>query len=72
MNRTGIAKSVQLLGYEMDDPGFKSKQWEGDFTFSNMSRAALGPNQPHIQWLLGLFPRGKTAGMGSPSFTSIL
>jgi hypothetical protein len=59
----------------MDDPGFKSQQWERDFTFSNMSRAAMGPIQPHIQWILGLFPRGKAAGVGihhsPPSCTEV-
>jgi hypothetical protein len=38
----------------MDDAGFDSSQGQEIFLFSKMSRPALWPNQPPVQWVLGV------------------
>ena len=45
--------------YELDGPRIES-QWGR--VFQHLSIPALGPSQPSIEWLLDLFPGGKTAG----------
>jgi hypothetical protein len=55
--------------YELDGPGIESR-WGRDFP--QPSRPALGPTQPPIQWLPGLFPRDKAAGAWSWTPTPIL
>jgi hypothetical protein len=52
-NATGIA-----LSYGLDDWGFESRQRLRIFLFSTSSRPALGPTQPPIQWVRGVFSLG--------------
>jgi hypothetical protein len=44
-----------------DRPGLEFRQGREIFLFSKTSRPALGPTQPPIQRVLGLFPGRKAA-----------
>ena len=46
-------------GYKLDGPGIESRCGRG---FPYPCRPALGSNQPHTQWVTGLFPGIKAAG----------
>jgi hypothetical protein len=47
-----------MLDYELDDPGFKSRQGLGILLYTTTSRTALEPTQPPIQWVLGALSLG--------------
>jgi hypothetical protein len=45
--------SGMALGYGLDYRGFEPRKGLGIFYFITVSRPALGPTQPPIQWVLG-------------------
>jgi hypothetical protein len=53
LNKEGQYSSVGIeTRYGLDGPGIKSR-WGRDFP--HLSRPALGPTQPPIQWAQGLY-----------------
>jgi len=57
---SGPGSSVGIAtGYVLDAPGIESR-WGRDFP--HLSRPALGPAQPPVQWIPGLSRGERTAG----------
>jgi hypothetical protein len=50
-----------VLGYGLDNQGSMFDPWQGlgIFLFTTMSRMALGPTQPPIQWVPGALSLGE-------------
>jgi hypothetical protein len=46
------------LSYGLGDRGFETRQGLGIFLFTTVSRTALGPTQPPIQWIPGTLSLG--------------
>jgi hypothetical protein len=46
------------VGYGLDDRGFESRQGLRIFLFTAVSRPALGPTQPPIQWVSRALSKG--------------
>jgi len=62
--------------YGLDDRGFESRQGLGIFLFTIASRPALGPTQPHMQWVpsalsLGVKRPGREADYSHPSSADV-
>jgi len=70
----GPGSSVSIAtGYGLDRPGIESR-WGRDFT--HLSRPALGPTQPPVQWVPGLSRgkerRGREADPSPPSSAVVM
>jgi hypothetical protein len=63
---TGLAQSVQCLttGWTTGRSGFDPRQGKRIFPLSSVSRPALGPTQPPVQWVPGVFSPGVKRGRG--------
>jgi hypothetical protein len=64
------------MGWMIGDLGFDSRRRLGIFLFITMSRTAVGPTQPPIQWVsgflsLGIKRPGREAGQSPPSSTEV-
>jgi hypothetical protein len=67
-----------VLGYRLDDRGSGFDSWQGlrIFLFTMVSRTALGPTQPPIQWVpgavsLGVKRPGREADHSPPSSAEV-
>jgi hypothetical protein len=49
---------ILAMGWTTGRSGFDSRQGQRIFPLASVSRLALGPTQPPVQWVRGSFPRG--------------
>jgi hypothetical protein len=63
---TGLAQAVQCLttGWTTGRSGFDPRQGQRIFPLASMSRPALGPTQPPVQWVLEVLSPGLKRGRG--------
>jgi hypothetical protein len=73
-----IAQSVYgwAIGWTIGVLGFDSRRGLRIFLFATVSRTALGPTQPHIQWVqgdlsLGVKRQGREADHSPPSSAEV-
>jgi hypothetical protein len=62
-----VAQSVLATSYGLEGPGIESG-WRRDFP--HLSRSALGPTQPPVQWVTDLSRRLRAAGLCCWSLTT--
>jgi hypothetical protein len=64
--RSRVAQSVQCLttGWTTGRWRFDARQRRGIFPLASVSRPALGPTQPPVQWVLGFLSLGVKRGRG--------
>jgi hypothetical protein len=59
----GLGSSVGMASkYGLDGPGLNPGRAKKDCPLQNRPDQICGPLKPFIQWVLGFFPVGKTAG----------
>jgi hypothetical protein len=66
MTGAGIAQAVQRLatGWTTGRSSFDPRQGQRVFPLSSVSRPALGPTQPPVQWVPGVLSPGLKRGRG--------
>jgi hypothetical protein len=67
-NKTGagLAQAVQCLttDWSTGGSGFDSRRGQRIFPLASVSRPALGPTQPPVQWVPGVLSPGVKRGLG--------
>jgi hypothetical protein len=61
MGEPGSSVSI-VSGYGLDDRAMEVRSPAEDFSLSSVSRPALGPTQPPVQWIPGVLSPGVKRG----------